>query len=119
MKAEYSDVHIEAKAVELYDYVMRFAKQNYKYSEIKQFLMDDGLDEGTAKAVISKVLVLEKQKAKKEMKEGAIVAIFGIVVAALGFILPIKDSWSLLREILLGPVVIGAIMFFKGYSKYS
>ena len=108
---------IEEKAEHLYDYVMRFIKEHYKYSEIKQFLMDDGMDEATAKAIIQNVLIIQKKKAKEQMKLGAILMLVGAVIAALSYIGPAEMLDFKIHLILHGPVLIGAHILFRGYSK--
>jgi hypothetical protein len=108
---------IEEKAEQLYDYVMRFIKEHYKYSEIKQFLMDDGMDEATAKAIIANVLLLEKKKAKEQIKLGAILVAVGIVISILSYIVPVSMFNQKYHLIVHGPVIAGIILMARGYSK--
>ena len=113
---EHTPVEIKEKAEQLYAYVMRFIKDNRKYSEIKQFLMDDGMDEPTAKEIIAEVLVLQKKKAREQMKTGAIITLTGIGISVL-FNIVASFNHSRIYIIVYGPVIVGLIMFFRGYSK--
>jgi hypothetical protein len=110
-------INIEERAAELYDYVTKYIKEDYKYNEIKQFLMDGGMDEETAKAIIAQVLVLQKKKAKGEMKLGAYIVLAGVVIVILGFLLPFEAGNPRRHVIIYGPIIGGLIMFFKGRAK--
>ena len=114
---ELSQAGIEEKAEQLYDYVMRFIKSGRTYSEIKQFLMDGGMDEITVKAVIKNVLLLEKKKAKIQMKNGAILVSIGVVATILSYMLTSRNQPIYL--IVYGPVIVGIVMILRGYSKYK
>lgn len=111
---EQKQINPEEKGEELYDYVLRFLKGNYKYSQVKQFLMEDGMDETTAKAVIEHVLKLREQKAKKEMQAGALVLVLGIILAVAGSILPLDGSNPNFHVIFYGPILVGIVMIIRG-----
>jgi hypothetical protein len=114
---ENKPIDIEARSEELYDYVTKYIKENYAYNEIKQFLMDGGMDEPTAKAVIAQVLILQKKKAKEEMKHGIYITLGGIALVVLGYLLPFDETNPRRHVIFYGPIIIGLGMFFRGLSK--
>jgi hypothetical protein len=113
---ELSQAEIQEKAKASYDYVMQFINDNRSYAEVKQFLIDDGMDEATAKSVISAILKLKKQHAKEEMKAGAMFLVSGIIVTILSFFFPLKLNGHNYNVLFTGIIIFGAIKFFKGLA---
>lgn len=112
---ELTPAEIEEKAEQLYAYVMRFIKNKHTYAEIKQFLMDDGMDEITAKAIINSILLLAKKKAKTLMKNGAILLSFGVGLTVLSYIVaPYNHNIYIIFH---GAIIVGIILILRGYSK--
>jgi hypothetical membrane protein len=109
-------INIEEKAEDVYDLVTKWIKDNYSYNEIKQFVMDGGLDEATAKEVLAQVGVLRKKKAKEEMRHGALIMLVGVVIAAIGIIFPFHEISPTFHIIFYGPIIVGAGMFFRGQA---
>jgi hypothetical protein len=104
----------DEKSKELYSNVLNLVKHKRKYGEIRKFLIDEGVDETTAKTIIDSAL---KKKAKDEMIRGALLALAGVATTALLYFLTPPNSVFYL--LVYGPVVSGFILFIKGVYNYK
>lgn len=106
----------EAAVNQIYEYAaMLMVNQNKSAHEAKSALIDQGLDEESASAVVTtleqQINDAKREKANKDMIYGALWCIGGIVVTAVTYS---NASGGGTYVVAWGAILFGAVQFIKG-----
>ena len=110
----------EEVARAVYGHAAGLMKQGLSESQIKDRLVEKGLDRQAASTVVNRLVTLRheayQEAAKKNMLHGALWCIGGIIVTAVTYA---AASGGGTYIVAWGAIIFGAIQFFKGLSQYS
>jgi hypothetical protein len=93
--------------------------QKKSSEEVKNTLIEKGLDEPTASQlifIIENRIKQEQKKAKEDMEKGGIFFGIGVVITALTFLF---STYTKIYIITWGIIIYGAFLFLRGFSNWK
>jgi len=117
------DTTTQDTSKKLHGYVANLIKvEKRSYSEIKKLLIEKGLTtteaESTIDSVAKRLLKNRKDKAKKDIKYGALLFFGGIIFTAITYFHATSSPEGGMFFLAWGPVIFGGIALLRGLVNY-
>lgn len=93
--------------------------QKKSSNEVKNLLIEKGLDETSASDLIYKIefrIKADQKKAKEDMEKGGIMLAIGVVITGLTYLF---SGYTKIFIVTWGVIIYGAILLLRGFSNWD